>query len=123
MVDRAVVHDNRDPQKRGRLRVRIPSKTGNSVTGWIWPVVTGGYLVIPSPGDQVWVPYESGGDDFPVWLGKIESTKSYSQSGTDLGDVSALIQRISDLEADVADLQEAVDTLASSKANVSHTHG
>ena len=68
MLDRAVVHDNRDPQGRGRLRVRIPNKTGTGVTGWIWPVVGSGYLVLPSPGDQVWVTYESGDEDFPVWL-------------------------------------------------------
>lgn len=123
MVDRAVVHDNRDPQNRGRLRVRIPNKTGTGVTGWIWPVVSGGYLVLPSPGEQVWVTYESGDEDFPVWLGKIAVTTSYRRSSTDLGNVSLLLQRVSELEKDLADLQNAVTVLASSKANTSHTHG
>lgn len=123
MLDRAVVHDNRDPQNRGRLRVRIPSKTGTGVTGWIWPVVTGGFLVLPRPGDQVWVTYESGDEDFPVWLGKISVTKSYRQANTEVGDVSSLLRRVAELESDLASLQDAVESLAASKANISHTHG
>ena len=130
MLERAVVHDTRDPQKKGRLRVRIPNKTGQEVTGWIWPVVTSGFLVLPSPGDQVWVTYESGDEDFPVWLGRIAVAKTYREDNTNLGNVSLLLKRVKDLEKDVSDLQEAVSDLESAvaqlqtgKANVGHSHG
>jgi hypothetical protein len=122
MLDRAVVYDTRDPLQRGRLRVRIPTKTGQHITGWIWPVVTSGYLVLPNPGDQVWVSYESGDEDFPVWLGKIQVTKAYKQGTSNLGDLSALLKRVADLEKAVTDLGQAVANLTQSKANVGHTH-
>ena len=50
-------------------------------------------------------------------------TKSYRQTNTEVGDVSSLLRRVAELESDLADLQDAVDSLAASKANISHTHG
>ena len=122
MLDRAVVHDTRDPLKRGRIRVRIPTKTGQNVTGWIWPVVTSGYILTPNAGDQVWVTYESGDEDYPVWLGRIEPAKSYKEGTRNLGDISILLRRVKDLEKAVEDLQDEVERLEEAKANVGHDH-
>ena len=69
-MDRAIVVDNRDPSHRGRLKVQIPTQTGSSSTDWIWPVVTSDPLLLPKPGEQVWVDYEGGDTDFPIWVGK-----------------------------------------------------
>lgn len=115
MLERAVVYDTRDPLKKGRLRVRIPGKTGQHATGWIWPVVTSGYIVTPEPGDQVWIAYESGDEDFPVWLGRISVATTYKQGSRNLGNIAELLQRVSDLEDALANLQQ-------SKADVSHSH-
>jgi hypothetical protein len=70
VIYRAIVADNRDPAERGRIKVMIPSITGTAISEWVWPVVTGGYLFIPEPGEQVWVMFENGDQDVPVWLGK-----------------------------------------------------
>lgn len=131
MLDRAVVHDNRDPSKRGRLRVRIPTQSGSEITDWVWPVVPSGFLVLPKAGEQVWVTYESGDKDFPVWIGKVATTTSYKNSaGRDLKNASLLLERLRTLEEKVkvledkvADLEDEVTNLWAQKASVSHSHG
>lgn len=122
-MDRAIVTDARDPSKRGRLKVQIPSKTGKKSTGWIWPVVSSGFLVLPKPGDQVWVLYEGGDDKYPVWLGKALVTKSYKNpSGRDLKNVSLLLERLRTLEEKVEELENEVQRLDETKASVAHSH-
>lgn len=69
MIYRAIVADVRDPSERKRIKVIIPALTGQSVSQWIWPMVAGEYLVLPAPGDQVWVALENGDTGAPVWLG------------------------------------------------------
>jgi phage baseplate assembly protein gpV len=70
VIYRAIVADNRDPAERGRIKVIIPSVTGTAISEWIWPVVSAGYWVLPDPGKQVWVMFENGDQDAPVWLGR-----------------------------------------------------
>lgn len=105
-MDRAIVVDNRDPAGKGRLRLQIPRLTGDKSTDWVWPVVSSGFLVTPKPGEQVWVTYEGDDPDFPLWVGKTDTTESYKN----------LLQRVKTLEDTVALLQ-------TNKANVGHTHG
>lgn len=67
---RAVVVDNADPEARLRLRVRVPSVTGTEVVGWVWPCLpTLEGVRPPAPGQGVFVQYEAGDPDFPVWTG------------------------------------------------------
>lgn len=123
-MDRAIVTDNRDPSKRGRIKVQIPTKTGKKATDWIWPVVTSGFTVIPKPGDQVWVLYEGEDHNYPVWVGKTAVTTSYKNSAKrDLKNVSLLLERVRTLEEKVATLEDEVDALKSGKASINHTHG
>lgn len=123
-MDRAIVVDVRDPSKRGRIKVQIPTKTGKKSTDWIWPVVASGFTVLPKPGEQVWLLYEGGDENYPVWLGKTESTTSYKNAaGRDLKNVSLLLERLRTLEEKVADLEDEVVRLDNSKADTSHVHG
>ena len=123
-MDRAIVVDVRDPSKRGRIKVQIPTKTGKKSTDWIWPVVASGFTVLPKPGEQVWLLYEGGDENYPVWLGKAESTTSYKNAaGRDLKNVSLLLERLRTLEEKVKDLEDEVVRLDNSKANTSHSHG
>jgi uncharacterized protein involved in type VI secretion and phage assembly len=77
MIYRAIVRDSRDPSGKGRIKVSIPSQMGTDASDWVWPVVNAGYVVIPKAGDQVWVAYENGDDEVPVWLGATNTTQTY----------------------------------------------
>lgn len=115
MIYRALVRDNRDPAKKGRLRVSIPQVFGNDVTDWVWPVIGSGFLVIPKAGEQVWVAFEAGDRERPAWLGKTSVTGSYRTEEGDAGRVDTLLDRVKRLEDEVA-------ALKSGKADVSHSH-
>ena len=72
-VYRGVVVTNADPENRLRVRATVPSVTGASVTDWCWPCVTPGpHVMAPKPGAGVWVMYENGSVDYPIWLGVFE---------------------------------------------------
>lgn len=73
---RGFVVDNADPEKLGRLKVRVPSVLGDQVvTGWAMPCVPyggdadQGFLFIPEVGAGVWVEFEEGDLEFPIWAG------------------------------------------------------
>lgn len=95
MICRAIVADTRDPADRGRIRVMIPSMTGAAKGEWVWPVVSAGYIVTPDVGDQVWVVFENGDRESPVWLGATQDAPGYR----------TLLERVVDLEARVSDLE------------------
>ena len=76
---RSVVHDNKDPEMLGRLRLKVPEVFGEAlVTDWAFGKVgvTGsdgvhekGDFHIPNIGDAVWCEFESGNPNYPVWSG------------------------------------------------------
>jgi hypothetical protein len=115
MIYRAVVTDNRDPRKLGRLRVQIPHLGGGGATDWIWPIVPNGFWVIPRSGEQVWVMFEAGDQEMPAWLGSIKPRAEYTDpnTGTELGSVGNLLYRVVQLEEDVQELFSRVAALES----------
>lgn len=73
---RGFIVNNADPEKLGRLRLRVPSILGKEVvTGWAMPCVPyggkadQGFLFIPEVGAGVWVEFEEGDLEFPIWVG------------------------------------------------------
>jgi uncharacterized protein involved in type VI secretion and phage assembly len=73
---RGTVVDNRDPEQLGRLRLRVPSVLGRDVvTGWALPCAPyggdagQGLLFVPEIGAGVWVEFEEGDLEFPIWVG------------------------------------------------------
>lgn len=73
---RGIVVDNNDPENLGRLKVTIPSLLGNDVvTGWAMPCVpyggtaNCGFVAIPDVDAGVWIEFEEGDLEFPVWVG------------------------------------------------------
>lgn len=80
---RGLVVDNEDPKKLGRLKLRVPSVLGEQVvTGWAMPCVPyggaddQGLLMIPDVGAGVWVEFEEGALEFPIWVGTFWSEPS-----------------------------------------------
>jgi len=72
---RATVVDNQDPQKRGRLKLRVPSVLADQETDWVLPCMPYGGLegqgmfMIPDVDAQVWAEFEEGDVNRPVWVG------------------------------------------------------
>ena len=72
---RGFVTDNADPETLGRLKLRAPSVLGDQSTGWALPCLPFGGLdgqglfMIPEVGAQVWVEFEEGNVDKPIWTG------------------------------------------------------
>ena len=74
---RATVLLNVDPERRGRLQLMIPDVLGAIPSTWAEPCValagpTGppmGVYLVPPIGAGVWVEFEHGDPDLPVWVG------------------------------------------------------
>lgn len=79
---RGFVSDNDDPEKRGRLRVTVPSVLGAEVTGWALPclpfggLADQGWFAVPENESQVWVEFEEGDVSRPIWTGTFWRTES-----------------------------------------------
>ena len=66
-VYRAIVMDNVDPDQANRLHLSVPDVTGYE-PAWARPSSAVGSET-PAVGSGVWVQYESGAADHPVWVG------------------------------------------------------
>lgn len=73
-VYRGVVADNEDPEHMGRLKLVIPQVTGKE-THEYWCDGVGnfagasyGFLLLPEKGDTVWVMFENGDVQYPLWM-------------------------------------------------------
>lgn len=71
---RGTVINNLDPMQMGRLMVQVPDVSGLIPTSWAMPCfpVTGnqmGLWVLPAIGAGVWVEFEQGDPDYPIWAG------------------------------------------------------
>jgi uncharacterized protein involved in type VI secretion and phage assembly len=71
---RGTVLNNLDPLQIGRLLVQVPDVTGVSISSWAMPCfpISGrqmGAYMIPQIGAGVWVEFEQGNSDYPIWSG------------------------------------------------------
>ncbi len=63
------VTDNEDSEKRGRVKVRVPTVFGPELEVWARPCFPFGHFYVPDNETQVWVEFETGNPDFPLWVG------------------------------------------------------
>lgn len=73
---RGIVMDNDDPLQLGRLRVSAPGLLGPDVTlDWALPCTpyggadNQGWFFVPEKGAGVWIEFEDGLLDWPIWVG------------------------------------------------------
>ncbi len=71
---RGTVTNNVDPQQMGRLQVSVPAVLGDGRLSWAMPCVSFagpgvGLFMIPPVGANVWVEFEGGDPDYPIWSG------------------------------------------------------
>lgn len=77
---RAKVVDVKDPEKRGRIRVMCPKVLGEAKSAWCEPCIPvaydkGGDFAIPKLNEFVWVEFEEGNSNKPVYTGGLWSTE------------------------------------------------
>ena len=63
-----------DPLGLGRIQVSVPGLLDNTTLAWAMPCLPGagpnvGIFVIPPVGAKVWVEFERGDLDYPIWSG------------------------------------------------------
>ena len=88
---RAIVKDVNDPERRGRIRVQCPKILGEYLSAWCEPCIPyatdyAGDFYVPPIGEAVWVEFEEGDIDKPIWNGgwyKRNSTPLLPQSSPD----------------------------------------
>jgi uncharacterized protein involved in type VI secretion and phage assembly len=71
---RGTVFNVVDPQQIGRIQVIVPDVLGLAPSSWAMPCfpVTGkqyGIMALPQVGSGVWVEFEQGDPNFPIWSG------------------------------------------------------
>ena len=72
---RAIVSNNKDTDdKMGRIKVKCPAVLGEDESNWCNPCTPYagdkvGHYFIPNVGDSVWVEFEGGNPDLPIWVG------------------------------------------------------
>lgn len=90
---RGVVKDNKDPLQYGRIRATVPGLAGDVVLDWALPCVPYGACIDPNSENQpaeekggfgywavpeldtgVWIEFEGGNIDRPIWVGTFWST-------------------------------------------------
>lgn len=71
---RGVVTNADDPERRGRIRARVPAVLQDQETGWCLPAVpyagpNVGFVCLPEPDAGVWIEFEGGDVSYPIWTG------------------------------------------------------
>lgn len=71
---RGTVVNNIDPMQLGRIQISVPSVLGEGRMSWAMPCVPYagpgvGFFAIPPTGANVWVEFEGGDIDYPIWSG------------------------------------------------------
>ena len=71
---RGKVENNIDPLMMGRLQVSVPAVLGTEGLNWAMPCVPYagpgvGFFFVPPNGADVWVEFEGGEADYPIWTG------------------------------------------------------
>lgn len=71
---RGVVTDISDPLMTMRIKAKVPDVYGDDESGWALPCAPfggrqAGFFALPSVDAGVWIEFEHGDPDFPVWSG------------------------------------------------------
>jgi uncharacterized protein involved in type VI secretion and phage assembly len=71
---RGMVLNNIDPMQMGRINVQVPDVSNVIPSTWAMPCVPfagiqNGFFVVPAIGSGVWIEFEHGDADYPIWTG------------------------------------------------------
>ena len=71
---RGTVTDIQDPLMTGRIKANVPDVMGDQESGWAMPCAPFGgsgmgFFALPKVGAGVWIEFEHGDPDYPIWTG------------------------------------------------------
>lgn len=116
---RGTVVDNNDPNNQGRLQVKVPAITGiKNTPTWAYPkgMIRGkgyGMNFLPPMGSMVWVEFEYGDANFPIW------TYGYNAKGEQAEEFNSSNMTLKTPEGNVVDLNDT-DQAVSLKSKAGH---
>ena len=96
---KATVTNNKDPLFMGRVKVECPSVLGDYESDWCFPCVpiafdNGGLFYVPSIGEPVWLEFEQGDIDSPIYTGSVWiPTKTPIGDSNDTDRIITLVSR------------------------------
>jgi uncharacterized protein involved in type VI secretion and phage assembly len=83
---RGKVTDNNDPDNLGRIKAKVPRLLGDEETGWALPAFPyggqsdQGFFAMPEAEADVWIEFEEGDLNYPVWSGTFYTTGAIPES-------------------------------------------
>lgn len=71
---RGTVTDIQDPLMTGRIKAKVPDVMGDQESGWAMACAPFGgsgmgFFALPKVGAGVWIEFEHGDPDYPIWTG------------------------------------------------------
>jgi uncharacterized protein involved in type VI secretion and phage assembly len=68
------VLNNVDPMQMGRIMVQVPDVSNVLPSTWAMPClpfagIQSGFYAVPDIGSGVWIEFEQGDPDYPIWVG------------------------------------------------------
>jgi uncharacterized protein involved in type VI secretion and phage assembly len=68
------VVNNIDPEMRGRIQALVPAVSNVALSSWALPCfpvagIQNGMYAVPIIGSKVWIEFEAGDQDHPIWTG------------------------------------------------------
>ena len=87
---RGAVVDDADPMQQYRLGVIVPEVYGDEDSVWA-VALRAGSSPMPTVGDLVWVSFEHGDTDYPIWQSSADSGGTANASGGYVGKYRGLV--------------------------------